>query len=209
MSKPVSEPVCRPLIEVLAEVPDFRRPQGKRHPLPAILALTCAATLCGYKSYGAVAQWGRNYGPDLAQALGFSGGKTPAVGTLHTVLSGLDRGALERTLADWAECILAHLPTKPPPAQTSPPLRGIAIDGKTLRGSKAQGACDVHLLSAVSHGLGLTLFQEAVSDKTNEITAAQTVLRALVLEGRVVTMDALLTQKAIAHTIRDKGGTSS
>ena len=50
----------------------------------------------------------------------------------------------------------------------------------------------MHLLSAVSHGLGLTLFQEAVSDKTNEIGAVQTVLKALVLEGRIVTMsDAL------------------
>lgn len=203
MSEVMSEPVCRPLVEVLAEVPDFRCPRGKRHPLPAILALACAATLCGYKSYGAVAQWGRNYGPSLAQALGFPHGKTPAVGTLHTVLSGLDKRALEQALSGWAECVLAHLPQK------AHPLQAIALDGKTLRGSKAQGACDVHLLSAVSHGLGLTLLQEAVSDKTNEITAAQSVLRALVLEGRVVTVDALLTQKAIARTVADKGGTSS
>jgi hypothetical protein len=194
---------CRPLIEVLSEVPDFRKSQGKRHPLPAILALACAATLCGYKSYGAIAQWGKNYGRELAQALGFPRGRTPAIGTLHTVLSGLDRQALEKALSGWAECVLAHLPHK-----SAAPLQAIALDGKTLRGSKGQGACDVHLLSAVSHGLGLTLWQEAVGDKTNEITAAQTVLSSLLLEGRVVTMDALLTQKAIAQTIVDKGGIS-
>ena len=98
--------------------------------------------------------------------------------------------------------MLAHLP----------PRKGgtaLALDGKTLCGSRSQGACDVHLLSAVSHGLGLTLSQQAVCDKTNEITAAQTVLASLVLEGRVVTMDALLTQRAIAETIVTKGGTSS
>ncbi len=50
--------------------------------------------------------------------------------------------------------------------------------------------------------------QEAVSDKTNEIGAVEEVLKALVLEGRVVTMDALLTQRKVAETIVDKGGTS-
>lgn len=204
----MSEPVCRPLVEALAQVPDFRSPSGRRHPLPAVLALACAATLCGYKSYGAMAQWGRNYGRELARALGFARGRTPAVGTLHAVLSGLDKAALESALSGWAECVLAHLP--PPGAERAGAGEpaAIALDGKTLRGSQGQGACDVHLLSAVSHGLGLTLSQAAVPDKTNEVTAAQTVLAALVLEGRVVTMDALLTQRAIARTVVAKGGTS-
>src|SRR5262249_20943206 len=46
----------------------------------------------------------------------------------------------------------------------------------------------------------------AVDDKTNEITAVEPLLRQLVLEGRIVTMDALLTQRHIAQTIVDKGG---
>ena len=66
----------------------------------------------------------------------------------------------------------------------------------------------MHLLSAVSHGLGLTLGEQAVDDKTNEIGAVQQLLHLLVLEGRVVTMDALLTQKEIAKTILEKGGTT-
>ena len=205
----MSDLSCRPLLDVLAEVPDFRSPLGKRYSLRAIPALACAATLCGYKSYGAMAQWGKNYGPEFAEALGFAQGKTPAVGTLHAVLSGLDKQVLEKKLAQWAQCVLQHLPPSASHQSKSSQSKAIALDGKTLRGSQGQGACDVHLLSAVSHGLGLTLFQEAVSDKTNEITAAQIVLRALFLEGRVVTMDALLTQKAIAQTIVDKGGASS
>ena len=101
---------CRPLVEVLSEVPDFRKSQGRRHPLGAVLALACAATLCGYKSYGAMAEWGKNYGRELAQALGFKDGKTPSVGTLFTIFSNLDKRALEAKLGAWAECVLHHLP---------------------------------------------------------------------------------------------------
>jgi predicted transposase YbfD/YdcC len=82
----------------------------------------------------------------------------------------------------------------------------MALDGKTLRGSKKQGAPGTHLLSALAHHVGVTLAQHAVDDKTNEITAVETLLGQLVLEGRMVTMDALLTQRHVAQTIVDKGG---
>ena len=54
----MSETLCLPLVEVFAEVPDFRKSRGKRHSLATILTLACAAMLCGYKSYGAIAEWG-------------------------------------------------------------------------------------------------------------------------------------------------------
>jgi len=52
-------PQSRPLIEVLAEIPDFRRNRGKRHPLGAILALAWSAMPCGSRRYTAIAEWGR------------------------------------------------------------------------------------------------------------------------------------------------------
>ena len=61
-----------PLVELFGEMPDFRQASGKRYPLAAILALACAAMLCGYRSYGAIAEWGRNYGRELVTALGFA-----------------------------------------------------------------------------------------------------------------------------------------
>ena len=63
-----------------------------------------------------------------------------------------------------------------------------------------------HLLSVLAHRLGLTLTQQAVAAKTNAIKEVETVLRQIVLMGRVVTMDALLTQRQVAQTIVDAGG---
>jgi predicted transposase YbfD/YdcC len=190
----------QPLIEVFAEIPDFRRCRGKRHPLPAILSLTCCAMLCGYRSYSAIAEWGRNYGARIAQALGFTH-NTPCAATLHTVFRHVDRDAVEAKLGAWAEGIVVSTLSAPSVGEAA-----VALDGKTLRGSRKQGAPGVHLLSALSHHLGLTLAQHAVDDKTNEITQVETVLDHLVLQGRVCTMDALLTQRHVAQTIVEKGG---
>jgi predicted transposase YbfD/YdcC len=189
-----------PLIEVFAEMPDFRRRQGQRHPLPAILSLACCAMLCGYRSYSAIAEWGRNYGTGIAHALGFTH-NTPCAATLHTIFRRVDRDTLETKLGDWAERVVAN--TLPAPSASE---AAVALDGKTLRGSRKQGAPGVHLLSALSHHLGLTLAQQAVDAKTNEITQVETVLRQLVLKDRVITMDALLTQRHVAQTIVDEGG---
>ena len=190
----------RPLIEVFAAIPDFRKPRGKRHPLAAIFALACCAMLCGYRSYSAMAEWGHNYGARLAQALGFTH-DTPCAATLHTIFRRVNRAEVEAHLGAWADSVVGSLPAAP-----EAPEVAMALDGKTLRGSKKQGAPGTHLLSALAHHVGVTLAQHAVDDKTNEIAAVESLLCQLVLEGRIVTMDALLTQRPVAQTIVDKGG---
>ena len=139
-----------PLIEVFAEIPDFRRCRGKRPPLPAILSLACCAMLCGYRSSSAIAEWGRNYGAGMAHALGFTH-NTPCAATLHTVFRHVDRDEVEAKLGVWAEGIVISTPAAPAADKAA-----VALDGKTLRGSRKQGAPGVHLLSALSHHLGLT-----------------------------------------------------
>jgi predicted transposase YbfD/YdcC len=190
----------RPLLEVFAMIPDVRKPRGKRHPLAAIFALACCAMLCGARSYSAIAEWGRNYGTRIAQALGFTHAP-PCAATLHTVFRHVDRDACEAHLGAWADQVVGRLS---PGLET--PETAIALDGQTLRGSKKQGAPGTPLLSALAHHVGVILAQHAVDDKTNEITAVEPLLQQLVLEGRIVTMDALLTQRHIAQTIVDKGG---
>src|SRR5882724_12945550 len=124
-------PQHRPLIEVFTDIPDFRRPRGKRHPLSGILALSCCAMLCGSRSYGAIAEWGRNYGPHIARALGFRH-HTPCASTLFTIFGHLDREACEAKLGGWADSVVANTPAVP-----ETPGDAMAVDGKTLRGSKS------------------------------------------------------------------------
>ncbi len=185
----------RPLIEVLAEIPDFRQARGKRHALPSILALACCAMLCGYRSYSAIAEWGHHYGRRFTRVLGFTR-KTPSASTFHTIFKGISPEVFEAKLGAWAQGVTAELS---PLADNA--LVGTAIDGKTLRGSKKQGAPGVHLLSALSHYVGVTVAQVAVEDTSNEITAVEALLHHLILKGQVLTMDALLTQRDIAHQL--------
>lgn len=193
----------RPLIEVLAEVPDPRKRRGKRHPLVAILALACIAVLAGYRSYSAIAEWGRNYGPEVMRALGFTRESGPCASTLCNVLKVIDQDAFEAKLGDWADSVLECTPI---PETVEDKAELVAIDGKELRGSKKQGAPAAHLLSALSHRLGLTLTQRGIDDKTNELTGLPEVLRGLVLEGRIFTVDAIHTQvKAAKAIIAGKG----
>lgn len=107
----------------------------------------------------------------------------------------LDINALENLLTDWATDILEGLPTE---------TQALAIDGKALCGSATQKAAIKHLLSVVSHQLGITLRQQAVNAKTNEIPMATQILQTLDIAGKIITTDALLTQKAFCQTLREK-----
>lgn len=197
--EPTMEHAIPPLMDALRQIPDPRHRRGIRHPMAALLALACAAMLCGYRTYSAIAEWGRHYDPAFLQALGFTRQTAPCAATFFLLFRKLDRAEVERVLGAWAAAVLA---TTAPVASEE----ALALDGKTLRGSQKQGAPGVHLLSVVSHRLGLTVAQQGVDDKANEIPVAGEVLRGLVLTGRVFTMDALLTQRAVAGEVVTGGG---
>ena len=116
--------------------------------------------LCGYRSYRAIAEWGRNYGRGLVTALGFAHGKTPCASALHWIFRHLDCAQFETQLGQWTETVVRAYPP------TAEQAEGITIDGKTLRGSQKQGAPGAHLLSAFSQRLGITLAQQAHRART-------------------------------------------
>ena len=91
----------RSLLAAFAQVPDGRSAHGRRHPLPAILAilailaLATAAMVSGARSLYAIAQWGRAQPREVVWALGFTRARTPAVATLHYTFKALDVVAFE------------------------------------------------------------------------------------------------------------------
>src|SRR5262249_44706318 len=189
----VSSPLC--LLEVLATVPDPRHPQGLRHPLAAVLGLAVLAMLTGCQSYEAIAQFGREKGFALAHALGFRRGKTPTKSTYSLLFRRRDVVAFEAVLSRW---IASRLEA----AEQSV----IALDGKTLRGSRDGEVPGQHLVAAYAPAAQAVLAQVRVDAKTNEHKAALQLLGVLPLPGRIVTGDALFCQPNLCQAIVAAGG---
>ena len=140
------------LLAAFATVPDPRSRHGRRHPLPAILALATAAMLSGARSLYAIAQWGRVQPPAVVATLGFTRERTPTVSTLHLVFRDLDATAFETALSQWAQATLGE-------------AEAIAIDGKALRGIHGEELPGVRLVAAYSDGAGRVLAQSGGQDR--------------------------------------------
>jgi hypothetical protein len=189
----VSSPLS--LLNVLADIPDPRHRRGIRHPLPAILGLAVLAMLTGCKSYQAIAQFGRDKGFALAQVLGFRRGKTPSKATYSILFRRLDVVAFEAALARWIASRLSD--------EESAVL---ALDGKTLRGSRDGAVPGHHLVAAYAVAAAAVLAQVRVDAKTNEHKAALQLLGLLPIQGRIVTGDALFCQRDLCQEVIDGGG---
>jgi predicted transposase YbfD/YdcC len=161
--------------------------------------------MCGCKTYSAIAQWGRNYDPRFTKALGFIHDKTPCAATFCNVFCNIAIKIMESKLGQWATSIGISTDVNTS-GQEDFQEEAISIDGKTLKGSLKQGSSITHLLSAVSHKSGLTLAQCSVDKETNEIGTIDEILKNLVLEGRIVSVDAMHTQRETSQTIIDGGG---
>jgi DDE family transposase len=180
---------------VLAQVPDPRSRQGRRHPLSAILSLAVLAMLSGAKSYQAIAQFGRDKGFTLAHVLGFTRGKTPTKSTFSVLFRILDVQAFEEALSRW---IASRVPQGPDQA--------ISLDGKTARGSRDGDLPGQHLVAAYCAAAQAVLAQSKVDAKTNEHKAALKRLGILPVKGNILTGDALFCQRDWCAAIIAAGG---
>jgi predicted transposase YbfD/YdcC len=185
------------LRDALADVPDFRQAQGRRYELLPVLLLCGVAVMCGARAQAAIAEWGANYGMRWLSRLGISRRRRrgPSQPTLHRIFKALDGVCVEQCVTCWVEQVLTAC------TGTDAALEALSLDGKTLRGSAQQGAAESHLLGAVSQRPGLVVAQLAVADKSHQVGEIESLLIALVLEGRVVTCEALHTHASVAQTI--------
>lgn len=187
----------------LLQVTDRRGRNGRRHPLASLLALAVCAMLCGCGSYAAASDWGRLHRDFCLAHLGFDPKKQlPCVATFSRVFRWLDAAEFERVIQGWiARCLGVAEGT------VTTELNAVAVDGKSARGTFGHGDLPgVHLLSAFSQRLKIPVAQSRVDLQTNEPKELLSLLKTLVLDGTVITGDAMFCQREVCEAIVDQGG---
>ncbi|MCY0939733.1 ISAs1 family transposase [Streptomyces sp. H34-S4] len=189
-------------------MPDPRGRRGARYPAVALLATAAAAVLAGAKSLLAIGEWAADAPQQVLAGLGYRPDpltgviRPPHGATLRRLLARADGDALDSAIGQY----LQHRRTPPGPAagDRSAVRRVIAVDGKTLRGSRTPDRPAIALLAAMDH-TGSVLAQRQVADKSNEIPAFRPLLDTLDLDGAVITADALHTQHDHGVYLRERG----
>jgi hypothetical protein len=157
------------------------------------LVIAICAILSDVDNFEDIAFWARQKEAWLKGFLKLKHG-IPSHDTLNRVFRLLDPKTFEQAFRRWVAGMITAIGE---PA--------LAVDGKTIRGSKDGQRSPIHLVSAFATEMGLALGQENVAAKSNEITAIPELLKALLIRGYLVTIDALGCQSEIAATILDQG----
>jgi predicted transposase YbfD/YdcC len=200
--KPLSVADSIHLVQALRTVPDPRQRRGRRHGLQSVLLLALQAVMAGASSWVAIAQWAAI----APQALGVAGAP-PSAATFRRVLAAVDIAAVEAALTVWVTGRQARARAARPTGTTVAEGRTVlAVDGKTLRGSKDAGGQQSKLVCVYDHAHQLVLTQTAVAagDEVAAFTAALATLPDL--SNVLVTADALHCQRAHAHFLAARGG---
>jgi len=182
-------------LDVFGQLDDPRIDRKKLHPMPEILLLTLCAVICGAESWDDIETFGQAKVEFLRRYLPYDHG-IPSDDTLRRFFRAIDPTQFQRLFIEWIRAWL-----HPEVAD-----KVVAIDGKTLRGSRDGEQLPIHLVSAFASEVGIVLGQTKTHEKSNEITAIPELLEWLDVRGAIVTIDAMGCQKAIAEKIVDKGG---
>jgi hypothetical protein len=156
LSRPILEPAYRtggPKIMLSAqqmqslpsffkEIPDPRRAQGRRHPLPAVLAIAAGATLCGMRGYLAISDWAKSLGQNARERFRCRYQNRryiiPSLSIIRDVLMRVDPVHLDRALQRWNQTY----------GQAD---ESLAIDGKTMCNAIDDQGRQTHVMSAIGH----------------------------------------------------------
>lgn len=181
------------LLSIFSRLEDPRRGPARRYGLSEIIVMAICAVLCGADDWVEVADWCEDEEEWLKGFLDLPYG-TPSHDTFGDIFRVLDPDVFESCFREWIGGLVGVVKDI------------IALDGKTVRGSKDGKTPPLHLVSAYATSLGLTLGQEGSAGKGNELKAIRALLETLILKGCIVTLDALGCQTDIATAIVEKGG---
>lgn len=193
------------LDEVVAhfqEVEDPRSEINRRHPLASVVVIALLAVLAGAGGPTAIARWAELKREFLTQVLDLPHG-IPGKDVFRRVLIALEPAAFQAGFAGWLRSLREGAV-----AATGVDRPVLPVDGKTVRRShdRHNGLGALHCVSVWASEYGLSLGQVACDAKSNEITAIPELLRLVDLNGAILTIDAMGTQKRIAEQIIDGGG---
>lgn len=202
------------LYHAFEQLIDERHPRGKRYSLALILSLLIVGKLAGMTTLTAIAEWVRWRADWLGQVLPGTRATFPCVATYSNVLQSVEAEQVVQVLAHFFTRLEAQRRCGEEPSRlvgqpAREQYRQVALDGKTLRGTLAHTAPDQrsqHLVALYETQTGIVLAQQAVPDKANEITLEALLLTPTQVQGRIVTADAMHTQRTCCAAIHRFGG---
>lgn len=184
----MTQPTDARILTHFGDLKDPRDERGKEHLLLDIITIAICAVICGAESWVDIEFYGQSKQTWLSTFLKLPNGM-PSHDTFGRVFARLAPEAMQQCFLSWIRAISA--------------LNAgavIAIDGKTVRHSydNANGKGAIHMVSAWASENRLVLGQQKVDEKSNKITAIPALLQVLALEGCIVTINAMGTQKALS-----------
>ncbi len=130
------------LPDFFAQIPDPRRPQGRRHRLSTVLSIATAATLCGMRGYLAISDWVNGLGQKALERFRcrYENKRyiAPSQSTIRDVLVRVDPIELDKALQRW-NLLYGEQD------------ESLAIDGKTMCNAIDEQGHQTHIMSAVGH----------------------------------------------------------
>jgi predicted transposase YbfD/YdcC len=182
------------LRSIFSQIDDPRSDINKLHKLEDILLIGIISVICAADTWKNMETYAKAKEGFLRSFLELPNG-IPSDDTFNRVFSSIDSEQFEACFVDWVSRLVNLTDGEV-----------IPIDGKTIRGAKANGKkSPFHMVSAWATNNNLVLGQVKVSEKSNEITAIPKLLELITVKGCTVTIDAMGCQQEIAGKIIDQG----